>query len=49
MITLPAQRFGGFDAIADIPNNVYRLYSERWGITISRASERLKAEAEAAQ
>jgi len=47
-ITLPAQRFAGFDAIADIPNNVYRLYSEQWGITISRASERLKAVAASA-
>jgi GntR family transcriptional regulator len=43
IIRLPASRVPEFDALADIPNNVYRLYSERWGITIARASERLKA------
>ena len=42
-ITLPAERFPGLDAAQSIPNNVYRLYSDRWGITIGRASERLKA------
>jgi GntR family transcriptional regulator len=42
-ITLPAVRFRGFEAIDEIPNNVYRLYSQRWGITIARASEKLKA------
>lgn len=42
-ISLSADRFLGFEALADIPNNVYRLYSERWGITIGRASEKLKA------
>ena len=42
-ITLPAARFPGFDTIGQIPNNVYRLYSQRWGITIGGASERLKA------
>ncbi|MGE0501863.1 MAG: GntR family transcriptional regulator [Rhizobiaceae bacterium] len=42
-IWLPASRVSGFDALAGIPNNVYRLYSQRWGITIARASERLKA------
>lgn len=43
-IVLPAARFEGFDTVvAAIPNNVYRLYSSRWGITIGRASERLKA------
>jgi len=42
-ITLPAARFKGFDAIETIPNNVYRLYSQRWGITIARAGEKLKA------
>ncbi len=42
-ITLPLARFPGFYAIEDVPNNVYRLYSERWGITIGRASEKLKA------
>lgn len=42
-IVLPARRFPGFEALKDIPNNVYRLYSEGWGITIASASERLKA------
>jgi GntR family transcriptional regulator len=42
-ISLPAARFPGFGELKDIPNNVYQLYSERWGITIARASEKLKA------
>jgi len=42
-ITLPAGRFTGFDQLESIPNNVYRLYSDRWGITIASAEERLKA------
>lgn len=42
-ITLPATRFAGFDRLEEIPNNVYRLYSVRWGITIAQAEERLKA------
>lgn len=42
-ITLPAGRFPGFEALTEIPNNVYRLYSQRWGITIAGASEKLKA------
>ena len=42
-ITLSAERFPGLGDLGAIPNNVYGLYSERWGITIGRASERLKA------
>jgi GntR family transcriptional regulator len=42
-ITLPASRFPDFDDLTIIPNNVYRLYSDRWGITIGSAEERLKA------
>jgi GntR family transcriptional regulator len=42
-ISLPAARFAGFDRLAEIPNNVYRLYSERWNITITSAAEKLKA------
>lgn len=42
-ITLPATRFPGFEALGEIPNNVYRLYSQHWGITIAAASEKLKA------
>jgi GntR family transcriptional regulator len=46
-VTLPAARFPGFEALEAVPNNVYRLYSERWGITIARAAETLKAVAAA--
>lgn len=42
-ISLAAKRFPGFEALEEIPNNIYRLYSERWGITIGAASEKLKA------
>ncbi|MEP3437712.1 MAG: GntR family transcriptional regulator [Hoeflea sp.] len=48
-ITLPAGRFPGFGELTEIPNNVYRLYSERWGITIASAGERLKAIAASAR
>lgn len=42
-LVLPAARYPGFEAEQDIPNNVYRLYSQRWGITIASAREKLKA------
>lgn len=42
-IHLPVERFPGLGDLTGIPNNVYGLYSERWGITIGRASEKLKA------
>jgi GntR family transcriptional regulator len=42
-VVLPLGRFAGIDDMPDPPNNIYRFYSERWGITIARASERLKA------
>ena len=42
-ITLPTARFEGFDRLEEIPNNVYQLYSKRWGITIAQSEERLKA------
>lgn len=48
-LTLPANRFPDFDHLTIIPNNVYRLYSERWGITIGSAEERLKAIAASAR
>jgi GntR family transcriptional regulator len=48
-ITLPSNRFPDFDHLTIIPNNVYRLYSERWGITIGSAEERLKAIAASAR
>lgn len=42
-IYLPVRRFPDFERIGPIPNNLYGLYSERWRITIGRASERLKS------
>lgn len=42
-IVLPAARFPGLEARDEIPNNVYRLYSQGWGITIASAREKLKA------
>ena len=42
-LSLPQVRFGELATMADIPNNVYRLYSQRWSVTIARAVERLKA------
>ncbi|MBO0905183.1 GntR family transcriptional regulator [Jiella sonneratiae] len=42
-ITLPLERFAGLGEMETIPNNVYALYSERFGITVARASEKLKA------
>lgn len=42
-ITLPVARFEALGQMADIPNNVYALYSEYFGITIGKAAEKLKA------
>ncbi|WP_274423168.1 GntR family transcriptional regulator [Chelativorans sp. YIM 93263] len=42
-ISLPEGRFPGFDSLDDVPNNLYRIYSQRWGITIGSATEQLKA------
>ena len=42
-LSLPQARFGELATMADIPNNVYRLYSQHWSVTIGRAVERLKA------
>ncbi len=41
-ILLSASRFPQLDRM-EIPNNLYRLYSSRFGITIAHAVERLKA------
>lgn len=43
MISLPLSRFSAMRELEELPNNVYQLYSERWGITVARADERLKA------
>lgn len=48
-IALPAARFPGLDGYGEIPNNVYRLYSQGWGITIASAREKLKAVAASAR
>lgn len=44
-ITLPAARFPGFAklALAEIPNELYRFYEIRFGVTVAHATERLKA------
>lgn len=44
-IVLPMARFADFPDAQDIPNNIYQLFSTRWGITIARAEEKLKAAA----
>lgn len=41
-IVLPAALFEGL-AEAEIPNNLYALYAGRYGVTIARATEKLKA------
>lgn len=46
-ITLPVTRFPGLDGLESIPNNVYALYASRFGLTIGRVTERLKAVAAA--
>lgn len=43
VISLSAERFPGFPELKDIPNNVYQLYSQRWGATVTKISEKLKA------
>ncbi|WP_419906783.1 GntR family transcriptional regulator [Hoeflea sp.] len=42
-ITIPSAIYPGFGELSEIPNNIYRLYSTRWGITIAKADEKLKA------
>ncbi len=42
-IVLPAARFANLNQVDPIPNNVYALYSQRYGLTIARAEEKLKA------
>lgn len=42
-ITLPVSRFEALGRMTDIPNNVYALYSEHFGITIGKAAEKLRA------
>ncbi len=42
-ITLAAERFPGLDRVEPIPNNVYALYAQDYGLTIARAEEELRA------
>jgi GntR family transcriptional regulator len=42
-ITVSAEQMPGLLDVREMPNNVYRLYSEAWAITVARASERLRA------
>jgi GntR family transcriptional regulator len=42
-IVLPMARFPDFPDAEDIPNNIYQLFSTRWGITIAQAEEQLRA------
>ncbi|GGH14077.1 GntR family transcriptional regulator [Alsobacter metallidurans] len=41
-IVIPAALFPGF-ADTEAPNNLYGLYARRYGVTVARAHERLKA------
>lgn len=42
-IVVPAARFPGLEAADPVPNNLYGLYAERYGVTVARATESLKA------
>jgi len=43
-IAAPAELFPGLAELGDdLPNTLYDLYQRRWGVTIGRAVERLKA------
>jgi GntR family transcriptional regulator len=42
-IVLPAAIFPDLDRLGEIPNNVYGLYSSRYGVTVARTVEKLKA------
>lgn len=42
-ISLPARLFAGLEHRSDLPNNLYGLFANQYGVSIARASERLKA------
>ena len=42
-LSLPQRVFPGLETNSAIPNNLYSLYAERYGVTIAHARERLKA------
>jgi len=43
VLAIPQSRFPAFGKLDAVPNNLYALYSSRFGITIARVAERLKA------
>lgn len=43
ILSLPSDLFRGFNELVDIPNNVYQLYSQHWGVRITKSVEKLKA------
>jgi GntR family transcriptional regulator len=42
-IVVPAARFLGLERTSPVPNNLYGLYAERYGVAVARAAESLKA------
>lgn len=44
-VCVPASMFADLDkrAIEEVPNELYQMYEERYGITVHRASEKLRA------
>src|SRR4051794_21799107 len=42
-IVLPRALFPGIERLKDLPNNLYALYATKYGVTIARGSESLKA------
>src|SRR3954454_12128089 len=48
-IVLPRALFPGIERLKDLPNNLYALYSTKYGVTIARGSESLKAVAAGAR
>ena len=42
-IMLPGRLFPKFESREELPNNLYQLYAVKYGVTIARATERLKA------
>ncbi len=43
LVVLPEAIFPDLDQLDPVPNNVYGLYSQRYGVTVVRATEKLKA------
>ena len=42
-ISVPCSLFPGLSGVCDLPNTIYELYERDFGVTISRAEERLAA------